>query len=260
MGKKSASASENHGGVVPIYENIVIGNFLFALGLKLGARQHASLAPDLAVHLTQQTPLDRVLGDVLLNGLKLVALLEFKRVAARLTKERSNLRKINRLLQLPEYRELTQTSRRIHFFVETRDKVDEGMLKSQVLPYLDFDLRTNDQERTLEKLIDELVLAATSDFKLTEMQIEKYQDYLDLVCDSRGLSYNSSPGLLVGVRGDGQVAFAEVPDIRDLRSTNHNIERYQQTINRQMTFERTQEYRQSRALTARRTLSQGRAL
>jgi len=241
---------------VPIYENIVIGNFLFALGLKLGARQHASLAPDLALHLTQQTPLDRVLGDVLLSGLKLVALLEFKRAAAKLTKERSNLRKINRFLQLPEYRELTQTSRRIHFYVETRDKLEEGILSSQVLPYLDLEVRTNDRKRTLEKLIDEIVLTATSASKLPEMQIQKYQNYLNLVCDSRGLSYNSSPGLLVGVRGDGQIAFAEVPDIRDLRTTNQNIERYQWTLERRMTLARTQEYRQSRVLTRRQTLRQ----
>ena len=236
---------------MPIYENIVIGNFLFALGLKMGARQHASLAPDLAVHLTQQTPLDRVLGDVLLNGLKLVALLEFKRAAARRSKERSNLRKINRFLQLPEYRELKQTSRRIHYYVETTDKLEEGSF-SRVLPYLDLDLRTHDQERTLEKLIDDLVLDATSASPLPEMQIEKYQDYLNLVCDSRGLSYNSSPGLLVGVRGDGQIAFAEVPDIRDLRTTYQNIERYQQTLEQEYRERRVQKlsetHRQSQAL------------
>jgi hypothetical protein len=41
---------------VPIYENLVIGNFLFALGLKIGARRDVGLAPDLAVHNLQQTP------------------------------------------------------------------------------------------------------------------------------------------------------------------------------------------------------------
>jgi hypothetical protein len=240
---------------VPLYENIVIGNFLFALGLKLGARQPVLLAPDLAVHQTQQTPLDRVFSDVLLTGLKLVALLEFKRAAAKITKERSKLRKINRFLKFPEHRELTQTSRQIHFFVETQDKLEEGFLKSRVLPYLDLDLRTNDQDRTLETLIDELVLAATSASKLPEMQIENYQNYLNLVCDSQGLSYNPSPGLLVGVRGDGQIAFAEVPDIRDLRNTNQSIQRYQLKMDRKMTLARTQEYRaQEYRLTRQQTL------
>jgi hypothetical protein len=153
---------------VPIYENIVIGNFLYALGLKMGARQRASFAPDLAVHQTQQTPLDPVFGDVLLTGLKLVALLEFKRAAAKLTKERSNLKKLNRFLQEhPEYLELEQASRRIHFYVETGDQL-EG-IRSRVLPYLDLDLRTHDRKRTLEQLIDDLVWEATSAAKLPEM-------------------------------------------------------------------------------------------
>jgi hypothetical protein len=92
------------------------------------------------------------------------------------------------------------------------------------------------------------------------MQIEKYQNYLNLVCDSRGLSYNSSPGLLVGVRGDGQIDFAVVPDLRDLRTTYQNIERYQQTLDHKMTHARTQEYRESRVQTHRQTRRQSQAL
>jgi hypothetical protein len=95
---------------VPIYENLVIGNFLYALGLKIGARRHDYLAPDLAVHLTQQTPLDIVLGDVLLTGPRAVALLEFKRAAARRSKERSKLVKIEDALKRPEFRDLRDTS------------------------------------------------------------------------------------------------------------------------------------------------------
>src|SRR5215472_1452069 len=40
---------------VPIYENLVIGNFLYALGLKIGARQHDDLAPDLTVNLANRS-------------------------------------------------------------------------------------------------------------------------------------------------------------------------------------------------------------
>ena len=73
---------------MPIYENLVIGSFLYALGLRVGASRLDCLAPDFAVHLTQQTPLDKVFGDVMLagqtsgqTGQKSVALLEFKRDA-----------------------------------------------------------------------------------------------------------------------------------------------------------------------------------
>jgi hypothetical protein len=102
---------------VPIYENLVIGSFLYALGLKVGARRHDCLARDFAVHLTQQTPLDKVLGDVLLAGKtseqESVALLEFKREASweGCWKEQAKLLKIEAFPKCPEYQELRDTSR-----------------------------------------------------------------------------------------------------------------------------------------------------
>ena len=56
------------GGGVPLYENIVIGNFLFGLGIKIGARQDEMFTPGFALHLMQQTPLDIYIGDVLFAG------------------------------------------------------------------------------------------------------------------------------------------------------------------------------------------------
>ena len=90
---------------MPIYENLVIGNFLYALGLKIGARQHDYLIPDLTVNLIQQTPIDFVLGDVLLVGPRAVALLEFKREANREghRKEQSKLLKIETVLDHPKF-------------------------------------------------------------------------------------------------------------------------------------------------------------
>lgn len=41
-----------------IYENIIIGNFLYSFGAAMGARSHVKELP-LSVNLLQQTPLDR---------------------------------------------------------------------------------------------------------------------------------------------------------------------------------------------------------
>ena len=62
---------------MPIYENLVIGNFLFGLGLKVGALRNDYIAPELAVSLLHQTPLEFVLGDVMLAGPRAIALLGF---------------------------------------------------------------------------------------------------------------------------------------------------------------------------------------
>jgi hypothetical protein len=46
------------------YENIVIGNFLYSLGLTVGQESQGSVRP-MCVNLMQQTPLDERLGDVM---------------------------------------------------------------------------------------------------------------------------------------------------------------------------------------------------
>jgi hypothetical protein len=175
------SAPKIQGTGVPIYENLVIGNFLYALGLKVGARRHDYIAPDLAVNLLQQTPLDRVLGDVLLIGPRAVALLEFKRAANRCSKERSKLMKIEHQLEDPEFRVLRDISRQIHFYVETGDILNENF--SRVLPYLD--LKTDHRRSCLEQLVDNLANRARSAHELPKTYVRDCQRYLELVCLSQ---------------------------------------------------------------------------
>lgn len=237
---------------MPIYENLVIGNFLYALGLKIGARRHDYLAPHLAVHLTQQTPLDIVLGDVLLTGPRAVALLEFKRAAARRSKERSKLVKIEDALKRPEFRDLRDTSLQMHFYVETEDTLENGF--SRVLPYLD--LLTDDEGRRLEQLVDDLAFGARFAPELAKSHKEACQRYLNLVwrCQTRkGRSYHPSPGLLVGVDGNGRIAFAQVEDIRDLRSTFAAIQAYEITLAHEINLKRTEDIRLSRDQSISRT-------
>jgi hypothetical protein len=93
------------------------------------------------------------LGDVLLAGPRAVALLEFKREAnwKGRWKEHSKLLKIEDVLEHPKFENLRDTPKQIHFYVETRDILEEGS-KSRVLPYLE--LRTDDRRSNLEQLID----------------------------------------------------------------------------------------------------------
>ncbi|MDP6008078.1 hypothetical protein ACLHT5_11360 [Pseudomonas aeruginosa] len=62
-----------------LYENITIGNFLFALGYAIRDLQQGSKSAAVgSVNLLQQTPADRLLADVLLNFGGVARLLEFK--------------------------------------------------------------------------------------------------------------------------------------------------------------------------------------
>jgi hypothetical protein len=212
------------------------------------------------VSLVQQTPLDIVLGDVLLTGEKLVALLEFKREANRdgRWKERSKMLKIEAFLKCPEFQELRDTSRQIHFYVETKDILEKDVETkeilekgfSRVLPYLE--LQTDDRGITLGQLVEDLVSRARSACLPAEMRKEPCQRYLNLVCSSQGHSYHASPGLLVGVRGDGRIAFAPVDDIRDLGTTLADLQSYQITLARDA---RNLRLRQSISQTPRQRLA-----
>ncbi len=198
-----------------IYENIIIGNFLFALSLKIGAYREGTFVPGLGVHLMQQTPLDVVLGDVLLAGPRSIALLEFKRAADRRSKESRKLVALAALLRNATFSALQDISRDMHFYVETSDVMEKGF--SRVLPYLD--LSMNDTGSTLEQLIDELASRARSGIAMSQAQMEACQRYLELVCICKGRSYRASPGILIGVGGDGRIAFAPLEDVRDIQST-----------------------------------------
>lgn len=52
-----------------LYENVIIGNFLYGLGLdigiKIGLDNGTETLPEIIINLLQQTPADKELGDML---------------------------------------------------------------------------------------------------------------------------------------------------------------------------------------------------
>ncbi|HHH8880193.1 TPA: hypothetical protein ACP3ZD_006291, partial [Pseudomonas aeruginosa] len=110
-----------------LYENITIGNFLFALGYAIRDLQQGSKSAAVgSVNLLQQTPADRLLADVLLNFGGVARLLEFKAEGARLDKE---IGKHEGLKQVIEDQGLSEISREVHWYVETKATEDSlGLL------------------------------------------------------------------------------------------------------------------------------------
>src|SRR5437879_6471440 len=108
-----------------IYENIVIGNFLFGLGTAMGLRHGVDRQiggiDSHFVSLFQQTPLDKSFGDVLLGSKnsRIIRLIEFKRAANDSCKEQSKLTALLRALTTPSNNRLQLISRKIHWYVES---------------------------------------------------------------------------------------------------------------------------------------------
>ncbi|WP_405118081.1 hypothetical protein [Pseudomonas leptonychotis] len=116
-----------------LYENITIGNFLFALGYAIRDFQQDSKCTALgSINLLQQTPADQLLADVLLNFGGVARLLEFKAEGADLRKERGKHAGLKAAI---EKKQLNDISREVHWYVETKSTEDSlGLL---TVPYLD---------------------------------------------------------------------------------------------------------------------------
>ncbi|APG05609.1 hypothetical protein BJI69_18000 [Luteibacter rhizovicinus DSM 16549] len=100
-----------------LYENTVIGSFLYGLGLEVGAQLGTSVLVS-GVDLLQQTPLDQSLGDLLIKAPRYFRLIEFKRATNQEMKEHKKLADLAEILWCEERaRELVATSFSIHHIV-----------------------------------------------------------------------------------------------------------------------------------------------
>lgn len=194
-----------------IYENIVIGNFLFGLGANMGRHSKMENLP-FSVNLLQQTPFDKSIGDVLLQGARVLRIIEFKRAKNDDAKEASKLLHLRRTLSLPENRDLVGISRKVHWFIKSRG--GDNRLDIQIVPYLDFML-PQQAETDLQRFIEEIIEAAHSSLD----HAEHYARYLKVVAYSQGSISGSSGGLIVCINEEGKVSYVVVDDLRDLRLT-----------------------------------------
>lgn len=104
--------------IVDLYENTLIGTFLYGLGLEVGARLDDKGFVS-GVDLLQQTRLDQSLGDLLVRSARSFRLIEFKRASSRDPKEKRKRADIQRLIYQADDRDgLALTSIRIHRLVE----------------------------------------------------------------------------------------------------------------------------------------------
>src|SRR6266700_1927178 len=121
-----------------LYENIVIGSFLFEVGVHIGRKTEAPSA--LSVNLLQQTPLDQSFGDVLLANNATCRLIEFKRDDNESDKEIQKRDLLDAFFQhheIPKY--WFTLSRLVHWYASIDERhIDEGTVGTTVRPYLDF--------------------------------------------------------------------------------------------------------------------------
>lgn len=221
-----------------LYENVVIGNFLYGLGVSVGARLGGNVLPA-SVNLLQQTPEDKALGDVLLSFPGTLRLIEFKSSANRSGKEEARHRKLSNALDEGQ----REVSHLVHWYVETTPDVQAGVKTyfSSYLSALSLPARQADP-LNLERFIAQTarsIFSAHSDAENTET----VSDYLKLVRVCQGVGEESSAGALIVVcDGKGNLRYAELKNIMELSMTHEKWIGYRQDMERQTALDREQTF------------------
>lgn len=202
------------------YENVIIGNFIYSLGLAMG-RQARPV--DGCVNLLQQTPADPALGDVVLQFPGVWRLIEFKRYGGDDEKEQVK-REMFLAATAPDGRaHLHRVSRQVHWYLHSgpddpRDP--RSSFSMRVRPYLEDETHVS---VSMEVFVQDLVEQAGAGH-LTDL--DELGDYMAVVKTLAGIKRFNAGGLLVGVNGGG-IAYLPVPNFADLRGTANMLnERY----------------------------------
>jgi len=167
----------------------------------------------------QQTPLDQVLGDVVLGSARLFRIIEFKRTANRSHKELSKWRMLSAGLSAENASELYRLSRRIHWYVQSDFRSQRDDVK--VVPYLDFP----DQKIERTEFTDFVDLTARDAARgdVTEEELVHCRRYLELLGLVQGRGEGASGCLLLIVTEGGGMGFVPAGDLRDFLLTPRQV-------------------------------------
>jgi hypothetical protein len=197
-------------GAMKLYENVVIGNFLYALGFAVRARRTTGTSVSV-VNLLQQTPDDKRLGDLLLTFPGVVRLIEFKAEANRSAKERARHTVLKNALSAEP--RLESVSRKVHWYVKTAPS-EPTALTVRIVPYLDAFPDGYSQYDRLETFIQTLAQDIAGG---RPVNLSAEADYLEWVRRTQGEGEFGSGGLLLAADADGSLHYAQLLDMSELR-------------------------------------------
>jgi len=197
-----------------LYENVVIGNYLYGLGIAVGAHLGAKKAsfPSI-VSLLQQTPDDTAIGDVLITAPGALRVLEFKREDNADPKEEKRFDRLCKVLTKYPPR-MSAVSREVHWYIETKPIKDR--FDDRVVPYLEAFPRQkaftagSDLAKFVERTAQSMVGGQPS---YTE---EEAAAYLGLLASIHKNGRIGSGGLLFKISPNGSIHYAELVSILDL--------------------------------------------
>ena len=198
-----------------LYENVLIGQFIYGLGLCIGKRTQSDCFPA-AVNLLQQCPEDSALGDVLLSFPGTLRLIEFQAEDRDKSKERTRQEKLQIILESDCERR--HTSRRVHWYFEFSRR-SASAFGGFFTPYIDMDFsspslpkQAHALNRFIASVADDVLLQPNDN----DERIQQEKDYLISVRLCHVGSSSGSGALIVTVGASGEFHYIVVKDMMEL--------------------------------------------
>lgn len=202
-----------------LYENVVIGNFLYGLGFSVRSFLRTETIPGV-VNLLQQSPADHLLADVLITFPGVMRLIEFKSKDNKSNKERIKHHQL--LAGIGNCPKLFGISRSVHWFVETVPSGDSFITRT--CPYVDA-FNESVSIHSLEHFVTETAKEACRGS--ASFTPEEQQEYLALVRNCQGGGDVATGGLMLLASADGRLRYAQLLSMTDLRFTHRQwLENY----------------------------------
>lgn len=198
-----------------LYENIVIGNFLYGLGFAIAKRTASCDFPSI-INLLQQTPDDAVLGDLLFKAPGLLRIIEFKQRSN--TDPKEKVRHASVCMGLTSSPEMTQVSRQVHWFIETQPTHDHFL--ARIVPYLDAFPRTEEQHDFAA------FIAATADAAVSDQArstVDEMNNYLGWLACLHKSGTVGSGGLVVKLSPDGTLHYVALVSVMELMLSRQSV-------------------------------------
>lgn len=200
-----------------IYENVFIGNFVFILGAQIGMALRDQKQHDIpmCINLLQQTPVDKLLGDMLADFPGCSFLIEFKREQNNDRKEKRKLDILRNALKRDS--ELENISRLAHWFIQIKDSKDS--LTTNVVPYLDMEqVNMKIEHKSFEFFIKEIVIEIMKmpngeDVKTIGVSSNDMSQYLKLLKKAYGSMGVTTGGIIINLSKNGTLSYAVINDI-----------------------------------------------
>lgn len=224
-----------------LYENIVIGNFLYGLGFAVRAHQTHDVTVS-TINLLQQTPADPILGDLLLAFPGVVRLLEFKTQDNRSDKEQKRHQKI--VLGLEQRTEFQAISRKMHWYIETHPDAVKGVV-ARIVPYLDAFPRLSEKADGLDAFITRTAQEVARGNAKEEADDER--TYLRWIKVTVGEGNVGTGGLVMVADKNGSLHYAPLHDLMELQLRHRDwIALHQARLERALTLKHEPERQRQR--------------